>query len=172
MMKKNLAIILLVLLTLINIAALVTFAYHRFFPRMPFPPRGRTEPPDRFMQKELSLNEQQIKEFDSHFGRFRTETKPVVDSLRETRMKLNQEIAAERPDTVRLTQLADEIGRLEISLQKRMIRHMLETKDFLTPEQQKKFFSLFREGQRQPGDPMERGGLEGGRGDPDYKDDR
>jgi Spy/CpxP family protein refolding chaperone len=171
-MKKNLAILLLVLLTIVNIAALVTFGYHRFFPQMPFPPMERTEPPARFIQKELGLNEQQMKEFESHFDRFRTETKPLVDSLREVRMELNQEIALEQPNTDKLDQLTDEIGKLEIGLQKRMIEHMLEMKNFLTPEQQKKFFSLFREGQKQPGDPRDHGRMEGGPRNPDFHNGR
>jgi Spy/CpxP family protein refolding chaperone len=171
-MKKNLAILLLVLLTVINIAALVTFAYYRFFPQMPFSPMERSEPPARFIQKELGLNEQQMKEFESHFNKFRDVTRPLVDSLREIRMELNREIAAEHPNTANLDQLTDEIGRLEISLQKRTIEHMLETKNFLTPEQQKKFFSLFREGQRQMRNPMDRGRMEGGPGSPDFKDNR
>ncbi len=171
-MKKNLAIILLVLLTIVNIAALVTFAYHRFFPRMLFPAVERMEPPERFIQKELGLNQRQMKEFESHFDRFRTDTRPLVDSLREIRRDLNREIAGEEPNAAKLDQLTDEIGRLEISLQKRTVEHMLETKSFLTPEQQKKFFSLFREGQKQPGSPLNRGRMEGGPGNLDFNGDR
>jgi Spy/CpxP family protein refolding chaperone len=167
-MKKNLAIILLVLLTLVNIAALATFAYHRFFPRMHFPPMERAEPPEKFIQNELGLNEQQMKEFESHFNKFRDETMPLVDSLREIRTELNRQIAEEQPNTAKLDQLANEIGRLENSLQKRTIKHMLETKKFLTPEQQKKFFSLFQQGQKQPGGPMDRGRMEGGPGNPNF----
>ena len=139
---------------------------------MPLPPMERAEPLERFVQKELGLNEQQMKEFESHFNRFRDETRPLVDSLRGIRMELNDEIAAEQPNPDRLDQLADEIGRLEYSLQKRTIEHMLETKSFLTPEQQKKFFSLFREGQKQPREPRNRGRMEGGPGIHDFEQGR
>jgi hypothetical protein len=64
-MKKNLIILFLVLLTIVNIAALATFAYHRFHPKGPFPPMNQSDSPDRFIRRELDLNEKQAKEFEA-----------------------------------------------------------------------------------------------------------
>jgi Spy/CpxP family protein refolding chaperone len=172
-MKKNLVILFLVLLTIVNIVALATFAYHRFHPKMPFHPMERPDTPERFIKRELGLNEQQTKEIEAHFKKFRIETETILDSLRTKRAELAEEMAAQEPSVVKLDSLTEEIGALEIRLQKKTIMHMLEAKAFLTPEQQKKFFSLFKEGKdrirglRNRGSKTERGpghpGFEEGR---------
>jgi Spy/CpxP family protein refolding chaperone len=148
-MKKNLIILFLVLLTIINIAALATFAYHRFHSKREFPLRGGPDVrPDRhmdFIKYELGLNEEQMKEYESRCDRFREETKPIHDSLRAKRKELIDAIAAEQPSVEKLDRLAEEIGALEITLKKKTTAHLLEGKAILTPEQQNKLFSLFRE---------------------------
>jgi Spy/CpxP family protein refolding chaperone len=147
--KKNLAILLLILLTVVNVAALATIAYHRFHCKKDFPLMGRPDMrTDRhmdFIKHELGLNEEQVKEFESRDKRFREETKPIHDSLRAKRKELMDEIAAEEPSVEKLDRLAEEIGALEIALKKKTTAHLLEGKAILTPEQQKKFFSLFKE---------------------------
>jgi len=143
--KKNLAILLLILLTIVNVAALATIAYHRFHHKRAFPPMDRPDTPERFIQRELDLNEEQVKEFESQDKRFREETKPIHDSLRAKRKELMDEIAAEKPNVDKLDRLAEEIGALETTLKKKTTAHLLEGKAILTPEQQKKFFSLFKE---------------------------
>ena len=148
-MKKNLAILLLILLTVVNIAALATFAYHRFHFKRNFPLMGRPDMrPDRhmdFIKYELGLNEEQVKEFESRCDRFREETNPIHDSLRAKRKELMDEIAAEEPIVEKIDRLAEEIGTLEITLKKKTTAHLLEGKAILTLEQQKKFFSLLKE---------------------------
>jgi Spy/CpxP family protein refolding chaperone len=76
----------------------------------------------------------------------RKETEPILDSLEVTRKKLMDELSGDEPDRDKLDSLAEEIGSLQAELQKKMIGHLLEGKSLLTPEQQKKFFSLFRGG--------------------------
>lgn len=145
-MKKNLAILLLIFLTVVNVAALATIAYHRFHFKKPFPPPGRSDIHMDFMKRELDLNEEQIKEFESHREKFRIETEPILDSIRAKRKELMDKIAAEKPNVEKLDKLAEEIGALETRLKKKTTAHLLEGKALLTPEQQKKFFSLFKEG--------------------------
>jgi Spy/CpxP family protein refolding chaperone len=171
-MKKNLVILFLVLLTIVNIAALVTIAYHRFHPKRSFHPMGRPETPESFIKQELDLTEEQAEEFKAHFKRSRTEMEPILDSLEVIKKQLMDEISADEPSMDRLDQLAGEIGTLQAAMQKKMILHLLKGKSLLTPEQQKKFFSLLREGlgrmegMRDPG----RMGKPPGR--PDLKDGR
>jgi Spy/CpxP family protein refolding chaperone len=145
-MKKNSVILFLVLLTIINIAALATFAYHRFHPKMHFPPMDQPDTPERFMKRELDLSEEQVKEFEAQRERFKIETEPILDSIQAKRKELMDEIAAEKPNVDKLDKLTEEIGALEITLKKKTTAHLLEGKALLTLEQQKKFFSLFDEG--------------------------
>jgi len=144
-MKKNLVILFLVLLTIINVSALATIAYHRWHSRRPFPPMLRPDRHMDFIKQELNLNEEQVKEFESQAKRFKQETKPILYSLKAKRKDLMDEIAAEEPNEDRLDKLTEEIGALQAALQKKTIVHLLEEKSLLTPEQQQKFFSLLRE---------------------------
>ncbi len=149
-MKKNLIIVILILLTIVNVAALATIAYHRFHFKRHFPLMGGPDmQPDRhmdFIKHELGLNEKQVRQFESQDKKFWEETKPIHDSLRAKRKELMDEIAAEEPNVEKLDKLAEEIGTLEIMLKKKTTAHLLEGKAILTPEQQKNFFSLFKEG--------------------------
>jgi len=147
-MKKNLVILFLAVLTIVNIAALATIAYHRFHPRRPFPPMGQPEAPGSFIKQELDLSEEQAKEFESQDKRFREATKPILDSLEAKRKDLMEEVAAEEPNRDKLDQLTEEIGTLQMALDKNTTMHLLQKKSFLTPDQQKKFFSLFKEGRK------------------------
>jgi Spy/CpxP family protein refolding chaperone len=170
-MKKNLVILFIVLLTIINIAALATIAYHRFHPKRPFRPMDRPDTPASFIKRELDLNEEQAKEFESQDKRFREATKPILDSLEAKRRDLMDEIAAKEPNRDRLDRLTEEIGALQIALQKKTIMHLLKEKSFLTPEQQKKFFSFFKEGQDRMRMKGDRGkGIERGLRYPNFKE--
>jgi Spy/CpxP family protein refolding chaperone len=144
-MKKNLIIVILILLIIVNVAALVTIAYHRFHPKRHFPPADRLDMHRDFIKQELGLSGKQAKEFKAHFERGRKETEPILDSLEVKRAELMEEISADEPSRDKLDKLAEEIGALQDTLQRKMILHLLEGKSLLTPEQQKRFFSLFKE---------------------------
>ena len=58
----------------------------------------------------------------------------------------------------KVNKLIEEIGSLEIELQKKTVMNMLKDKSFLTPEQQKKFFSILKQGKDRERGPMDGGG--------------
>ena len=145
-MKKNLVIFLLVVLTIINVAALVTIAYNRWHPKRHFSLRDRPDMHKNFLKQELDLTEEQIEQFEAHMREFRIEAEPILDSLRQMRRSILNEISADEPNIEKLDELAEEIGTLEIVLKKKLITHFIKGKSFLTPEQQKRFFSRFMEG--------------------------
>ncbi len=172
-MKKNLVILFLALLTIVNIAALATFAYHRFHPKGPFHPMGRPDTPESFIKRELDLNEKQAKEFESQAKKFEEEIEPIRDSLEAKRNDLMNEIMAEEPSMDKLNQLSEEIGALHVKLEKRTSMHLLKGKSLLTPEQQKKFFSLFKEGKDRIRELRKRENRrEGGPEHPDFEEGR
>ena len=144
-MKSKLVILFLVILTIINIAALVTIAYHRLHSKRLFRQMDRPDRGMSFIKQELDLNEEQVKEFEAQDKRFKIETEPIRDSLRAKRRDLMDEIATEEPNRDKLDKLTEEIGALQVALQKKTIVHLLEEKSLLTPEQQQKFFSLLKE---------------------------
>ena len=162
-MKKNLVILFFVFLTIINVTALVTIAYHRLDYKKRFRPVGRPDIPMHFIKQQLDLNEEQVKEFETQIKKLKIETEPILDSLKTKRKDLMNEIAAEQPSMDKLDKLTEEIGALQAALQKKTIMHLLKEKSFLTPEQQQKFFSLLKErgdrmrGLRNRGNRIERG---------------
>jgi len=149
--KNKLAFLFLVLLTIVNVSALVTIGYHRLHFERHFPPVSPHESPESFIRHELNLNEKQAKEFESQAKRFREEIDPIRDSLEAKKSNLMNEIMSENPNQDKLSQLSEEIGALHTELEKRTSVHLLEGKSLLTPEQQKKFFSLFKEGRKRIG---------------------
>jgi Spy/CpxP family protein refolding chaperone len=170
-MKKNLVILFLALLTIVNIAALATFAYHHFRPKGAFPQMNRPDTPERFIRRELDLNEEQAKEFEAQAKRFQEEIEPIRDSLEAKRSDLMNEIMAKEPSMDKLNQLSEEIGALHAKLEKRTSTHLLQGKSLLTPEQQKKFFSLFKEGKDRIRELRKRGDRrEGGPEHPDFEE--
>ena len=144
-MNKKLIILFLVILTIINVTALVTIAYHRLDYKKRFRPVGRPDMHMNFIKQELDLNEEQVKEFEAHMKKLKMETEPILDSLMAKRKDLMDEMAVEQPSMGKLDELTEEIGALQVALQKKTIRNLLKEKSFLTPEQQQKFFSLFKE---------------------------
>jgi Spy/CpxP family protein refolding chaperone len=171
-MKKNLIIVFLILLTIVNVAALGTIAYHRLHAKRPFPPKGRTDGHMKFLQQELGLSEEQARDFESHMERFRMETEPIQDSIRTIRTELMSELTKPEPDVQRLNKLAEEIGTLEVRLKKKSITHMLEGRSLLTPEQLKKFLSLLGEGQKRAKGLRGPGEKERWPGNPDFMEGR
>ena len=105
-MKKNLVILFLAVLTIINVAALVTIAYHRFQPKKPFPPIGQPGNPMNFIKQELDLNEEQVKKFEDHFKKTRIEMDLILDSLRVKRNELMDEIPLDSRAWIRLINLS------------------------------------------------------------------
>lgn len=157
-MKKNLVILFLAVLTIINVAALVTIAYHRFQPGKPFPPAGQPGNPLNFIKQELGLSDEQAKKFEDNFKKFRIEMDLILDSLRVKRNELMDEISAEQPSLDKVNKLIVEVGLLENELQKKVVMNILEGKSYLTPEQQKKLFSILKQGKDRERGPMDRGG--------------
>jgi Spy/CpxP family protein refolding chaperone len=61
------------------------------------------------------------------------------------RTQLAHALSEEKLDTTRVNTLLDEIGRLQLSAQKKVISHLLSVKSILNPKQQKKFFAIVLE---------------------------
>ena len=145
-MKKNIVIILLVFLTILNISALATIAYQRITHAGKAPPPQEPPPePGKRMIRYLGLNEEQANAFHANHERLKKETEPIFTSMEAKRKELMDETAVEQPDIEKINNLIEEIGTLEIALKKKTITNMLALKSILTPEQQKKFFSRFHE---------------------------
>jgi Spy/CpxP family protein refolding chaperone len=141
-MKKKLIIYALLILTIINLAALGTFLFHRF--RSCTQSRVDRRQAEGFEQikQELSLSAEQIVKFQEFRKAFHAELDSLSAQQNDLRRQLIQELAAPTPDRKRLSEINERINRLQIKAQERVINHLLDVKAILGPEQQEKFLSI------------------------------
>lgn len=171
-MKMKLAIAGLVLLTVVNVSALLTIAYQHF--RV----ERRVHPPDRpglgmiGIERKLGLSPEQLTAIQTQHRQFMAEMEPVIAAVHKKEAALMDAIIADPADKTRIVGLIKEIGELEISIKTMTTLDMIRTKSLLTPGQKHKFAAFLREGMRHgrhqgPADPGPPGGPHLDPGSPD-----
>jgi len=170
--KKQLLIGGIMLLVVINLAALATIIYQnqqykdtkapvfqndtsrnpqsvRSFGRgrnMSRTPRG-DRPMGRFehhIQNQLNLDSQQFEQFQRMHRLNRNDIKTIAQTLEEKRSQMMLELSREEPDTAKLNTLANEIGALHTRLKLSTINYFMEMKQLCRPNQREKLNELIR----------------------------
>ena len=141
-MKKKFIIYALLILTVINLAALGTFLFHRFRGCAGSRVDHRQAEGFEQVKQELSLSAEQIVKFQEYRKAFHAELDSLSVRQNDLRRQLVQELAAATPDRKRLSEINERINRLQIEAQERVINHLLDVKAILSPEQQEKFLSI------------------------------
>lgn len=143
-MKKRLPALGLVLLVVINVSALLTFAYNRWF-RAPGQTPAANSPDATSFERHLCLSGEQercIKDirfsFDSEIGKIQAQ-------MREKRRAMVEEMKKESPDSASIDKLIEEISGLQAEIQKKAVLNLLKEKEVLTPEQKATFFRMFED---------------------------
>jgi len=149
MTKRKLLVGALLLLTVINVAGLLTMGYYRFrhFCQMGGPGgRGVADimGQPEFMRRELKLTDEQAAQWTPLREQFHAKLARLRPALQAKRAELVQLVAAPQPDRARIDAVAAEIQALQAELQKECIQHLLDEKKILTPEQQRKFLDTIR----------------------------
>lgn len=172
--KKQLLVGALILLFVINIAALVTIIYQNYqykkdTPVSPFEQRelagrrsydneridkknrfpGRKHEQgsgsDRFMKKRLQLDEKQFNQFQQLNDEIRSSQQRIVRELSQKRDTLMNELTKTNPDTSKMNQLAEEIGELHTRLKRNTIEHFQKMKALCRPEQRERLNTMIME---------------------------
>ena len=141
-MKKKFIIYALLILTVINLAALGTFLFHRFRGCARSRVDHRQAEGFKQVKQELSLSAEQIVKFQEYRKAFHAELDSLSAQQNDLRRQLIKELAATTPDRKRLSEINERIYRLQIEAQERVINHLLDVKAILGPEQQAKFLSI------------------------------
>lgn len=144
-MKKNIVFTAAIVLTIINLVAFGTLLYNRWnCSKASSCSEGREQ---RFeqMKRELTLSAKQTAQLDTYRTTFHMELDSLSTLLVAARTQLAHALSEEKSDTTRVNTLLDEIGRLQLSAQKKVISHLLSVKSILNPKQQKKFFAIVLE---------------------------
>jgi Spy/CpxP family protein refolding chaperone len=141
-MKNKFIIYALIILTVLNLAALGTFLFHRFKGNVQSRMDHRQGEGFEQVKQELSLSAEQIVKFQEYRKAFHAELDSLSAQQNDLRRQLIQELAATTPDRKRLSGINDRINRLQVEAQERVINHLLNVKVLLDPEQQEKFLSI------------------------------
>lgn len=144
-MKRKIIFFMILLLVIINISALATITYKHWYISNHLESIGRPGIQMDILSSELDLSQKQIDQLSKQIGKFESETQVLIDSLRAGGVNLIDEIASTNPDTVKLEMMANKISDYQIQIKRKLIAHLLNEKAILTPEQQQKFFNMFKE---------------------------
>jgi uncharacterized membrane protein len=142
-MKERVLIYSVVILVVINIAALGTIIYQRVaHPSWDGPRRGGEmgQPPDG--QAGFRLGPEQRDKMRESRKMVDSLLAPVHSELRQKRQALFTEMGSSQPDTTKIDQLVTEIGALQVMVQKTMIHHFLEDSKGFAPAQRSAFLKM------------------------------
>ncbi len=147
-MKIRTLVYLVILLLVVNVAAISTIVYYRISAprgemRMPFGPEDGPPPADmpKLSSQERMIMEKSRQQADSLIT-------PLAEKMSGYRRDLLDELKNDKPDTSRVYQLIGEIGVLQSAIQKQMVAQFLNDRDSLRPEQRARLLKMIEERSR------------------------
>jgi len=143
-MKKKLGKLALLLLIVVNVSALLTFAYNRWVRGSGGASPGDTMLTDNFT-RQFCLNGQQEKCIRDFRFAFDSEIRGFQAQIQEKRSAMVEELKKESPDNAMLDKIVEDISRLQAEIQKKAVENILKEKEVLTDEQKAAFFRLFED---------------------------
>ncbi|MDD8027910.1 MAG: periplasmic heavy metal sensor [Acidobacteriota bacterium] len=132
------------LLIVVNVSALLTFAYNRWFREPGGRPAEGVVLAETF-RRQLCLSGQQEKCIKDFRFAFDSEISDIQARMQKQRSAMVEELKKKSPDGAALDKLIDDISRLQAEIQKKAIENILKEKEVLTDEQKETFFRLFEE---------------------------
>lgn len=141
--KKNLVIISIAVLLIVNVAAISTVLFLTY--KKPSAPRTQSRESIRTAQKKLNLSKEQKNAFGVFQKDYQLETKNIFIEMHKKRVLMMDEFQKEKPDSMVLYDLAEKTGELHKELKILTINHLLDLKEICTEEQFKYLEGLFRQ---------------------------
>ena len=141
---------LIVVLLIINISAITTIFFGISVWNKkdvkPLPPKTeyRRHHDRRFFDGSLNLNEEQHQQFKKAKHKFYSEAKKIAGQMHKKRVEFIDELASDEPDTIKLQEIASEIGMLHSKLKYQTYKHYLDMKSICTEEQEEKLIKIFK----------------------------
>jgi hypothetical protein len=143
-MKERFGKLALSLLIIVNVSALLTFAYNRWVRQPGGAPSSNSVLADAF-KRQLCLSGRQEKCIQDFRFAFDSEIRDIQARMREKRRAMIEELKKEPPDGPTLDKLIEDMSRLQAEIQKKAVADLLKEKEVLTDEQKAKFFRLFED---------------------------
>ncbi|HNX55254.1 MAG TPA: periplasmic heavy metal sensor [Prolixibacteraceae bacterium] len=150
MTKQRLLVGLIVVLIATNLSTIGSFYYHRFSEQKKIEAELTTqasvpgEQRTRYFRDQLGLSDEQtnsIREINRSFNR---SARTIESKLAELRQEIVGELGQSNSDTVRLKNIAAEIGNNHRELKELTTKFYLDMKKVCSPEQQKKLHTIFQ----------------------------
>lgn len=150
-MKLKILIGALIFLIAVNLATIGSYLYVQW--RAPRPPAAPPEAPPAAFELRLDRSQQQHLRMLLHD--FKQEVLPLERRVQELEERIFELLQQEHPNREEIGQRLQEISDLRLEISKRMLAKFEETREFLSPAQQKRFYDLLM--RARPGPPAGRG---------------
>lgn len=152
--KRTLIVAGIIFITVINLAALGTQLYHSYFQprfaeridRNDRNARSREFNHERFHSRfaeRMGFSDEQEQAFRKISRETFQQSRPIIDQLNLKRRELLDQLTQESVDSVQVSLLSEEIGRLHAELKKISAAHYLALKELCTPEQQSQLLEFY-----------------------------
>jgi len=138
--QKRVLLWIIAVLLVFNISAGITILYHVM--------GGKSAPAEDiqidYLQKELNLNSDQARGLGRIRAQFSHLSQPVTDKIIGLRSELVDEMGKNKPDTLRIRELAYKLGELQGNLTYQIATHYIGIREICTPEQALKLNSSYQ----------------------------
>jgi len=142
-MKSRWIVAAVLVLTVINLAALASFSYHRFLaPRCAPACPAESRDTIQILKEQLGLDAERFARLQALRQQHQKRTEPVAAKLADKRLELTRAVMPAEPDSQRIRLICRQIDSLQSCMQQLAVRHLMEQKQVLSPEQQEKFYAL------------------------------
>jgi len=148
--KYRILIWIIVILVATNLSTIGSFYYHRMTEakiaetksedQNAIPGEQRT----RFFRDQLKLNDEQLDQFRDVNRTFNRTARSIEMNLAQLREDMIKELGTQTPDSVRLNQMATDVGNNHRKLKQVTTSFYLDMKKICTPEQQAKLHEIFQ----------------------------
>jgi Spy/CpxP family protein refolding chaperone len=143
--KRNWLLYLVIFSLALNFGTIGTFAYLRYQDQKERLTRELPPPmPMRDLWKNLNLDEGQRQAVQRLFPEHRAKVTELRQALFQKRQELFELLRVETPDMDAIRAKVGEISALQGKLEEELVRHMLEFRKHLKPEQNAAFLNLVR----------------------------
>jgi len=132
--KTHILIWVLVVLLVINIAAITTILLRSYDGRPPGTDKSFPDPP-RYLHKELGLSKKQAEKLKGYHTEFKDKMAGYFESMQSKRQEILNKLAETNPDTAELYRLAEDYGKLHAQIKKITIDHFMGMKKDFSPQQ-------------------------------------
>ncbi len=133
------------ILLAVNLSTIGSFWYHMQQERIV--EENKVEMPDefrtRFLKDQLGLNEEEKMIFRSLNRNYNHDANQIMNQLSALRSEMVQQLGNKNCDTLKLKNIAGEIGEMHRELKLTTVQFYLDMKSELNEEQQAKLYDLF-----------------------------